>query len=73
MGGVKRFPFPKWVFSPTGGWWNEGSHKNTGFRLMGTIAAIVAGWAMIFKISIDNEVRSYPSGLFVCFFWGWEE
>ncbi len=22
MGGARRYPYPKWVWSPAGGWWN---------------------------------------------------
>lgn len=55
MGGGRRFHYPKYVWSPSGGWWNNPANwkKNTAiaFLIMG-----ISG-AAVFKFSADNEVR----------------
>ncbi|KAI7876074.1 hypothetical protein K492DRAFT_172871 [Lichtheimia hyalospora FSU 10163] len=55
MGGVSRFPYPKEVWSPAGGWWGQPKawKSNTliaGFGLAVTLAAV---W----KVSADKEQR----------------
>ena len=56
MGGVKPYPYPKYVWSPTGGWWGKGSKVNTSIRLAATFGVLALGWAYIFKVSANNEV-----------------
>ena len=54
MGGA-NFPYPKWVWSPAGGWWCNPTNwkRNTGI--------VAVGWAVIsyvsFKWSAANERR----------------
>ncbi|KCV70812.1 hypothetical protein H696_03163 [Fonticula alba] len=56
MGAGSQFPYPKWVWSPSGGWWTHQPHwvRNT---------AIVYGLAAVFiiypcyRFSKNNEVR----------------
>uniref|UniRef100_A0A7S2HE86 Uncharacterized protein n=1 Tax=Haptolina brevifila TaxID=156173 RepID=A0A7S2HE86_9EUKA len=56
--GAANFPYPKWVWSPTGGWWpNPPKWKRN--------TALVAGaWAVILGITIKwssaNERRPLP-------------
>ena len=41
MGGGRKFPYPKYVWSSTGGWWaNPKNWKRN------TIALFVVGWGM---------------------------
>ncbi|XP_065070205.1 uncharacterized protein LOC135695148 [Rhopilema esculentum] len=43
MGGGKRFDYPKYVWSPTGGWWCEPRNwkRNTAFAFIGLFAAMI--------------------------------
>jgi hypothetical protein len=45
MGGVRKFPFPKHVWTPYGGWWpNPENWKRN------TTLAFVVGWGMTYFI-----------------------
>lgn len=58
MGGVKKYPYPKSVWTPTGGWWWSSGAKKTDKRyLVFYYALSLVTWATLFKISSDNEVR----------------
>ena len=54
MGGGRRFLYPKWVWSPTGGWWSNNPHwkRNTAITLV-----CIAGISVpIYQISEQNTV-----------------
>lgn len=58
-GGHELPPYPKWVWSPAGGWFNYAPpnwKRNT--------ALVAAGWgvllAMTFRLSASNERRLCP-------------
>ncbi|KAF9012010.1 hypothetical protein BDQ17DRAFT_1272412 [Cyathus striatus] len=52
----KRYPYPKIVWSPSGGWWVQPSNwvSNTAATFAGILA--VTGW--VWYISAKNEVRT---------------
>lgn len=53
--GGRRYLFPKDVWSPAGGWWNNEPpnwERNTGFAFIGV--AVLAG--LVFRLSADREV-----------------
>ena len=57
MGGAKyKYPYPKHVWSPAGGWWCNPRHwrRNTGIAMMtiGTIAAGLFYWCESY--TVDN-------------------
>ena len=51
MGGGRRFWYPKWVWTPTGGWWPEAKtphwKRNTAIFVVAEFVALyyVAQWA----------------------------
>ncbi|KAF0494325.1 hypothetical protein F8M41_021268 [Gigaspora margarita] len=55
MGGAKRYPYPKEVWTPSGGWWTRPSNwkSNTAITLAGMSVIIGVVW----KISAENEWR----------------
>lgn len=63
MGGGRRFEYPKWVWSPAGGWWpNPVNWKRN--------AAIYVGFSMCvalitYKFSERNTVRKHMFYSFV--------
>ena len=34
MGGARRYPFPRWVWSPAGGWWGVNPNANRNFTIL---------------------------------------
>eukprot|EP00299_Pterocystis_sp_00344_P012996 c6314_g1_i1.p1 GENE.c6314_g1_i1~~c6314_g1_i1.p1 ORF type:complete len:107 (+),score=9.63 c6314_g1_i1:1-321(+) len=54
-GGGGRYPYPKHVWSPSGGWWGEHPHwiRNT----IICVAGMVAVCYPVFKLSASLEVR----------------
>ena len=59
MGGGGKYPYPKYVYSPLGGWWYEGrpnAHKNVGFKLVVLGGVLLAGGIAIFNFSANYEV-----------------
>ncbi|ELR18194.1 uncharacterized protein ACA1_369260 [Acanthamoeba castellanii str. Neff] len=62
MGGGPRFPFPKWVWSPAGGWWCENPpNAQRNLRIVLGLNFAIAG--AVFFISAANERRllSHPT------------
>ncbi|KIP10805.1 hypothetical protein PHLGIDRAFT_197951 [Phlebiopsis gigantea 11061_1 CR5-6] len=55
MGGGARYPYPKEVWSPAGGWWSRPSNwkANTAVAFAGIIAVTAAAW----QVSADKETR----------------
>merc|ERR1711879_856321 len=59
MGGGPRFDYPKFVWSPSGGWWTTappGWKRNTGIAL-GAVFVLAAG---TFYVSAKAERRNVP-------------
>ncbi|KAF9488478.1 hypothetical protein BDN71DRAFT_1457160 [Pleurotus eryngii] len=56
MGGQLRYPYPKEVWSPAGGWWVRPSNwkSNTAVAFGGILALTYATWS----VSADHEHRS---------------
>ncbi|KAF8153379.1 hypothetical protein B0H34DRAFT_103415 [Crassisporium funariophilum] len=48
MGGGGRYPYPKYVWSPAGGWWVRPSNwvSNTAVASVGVLAATYAVWSL---------------------------
>ncbi|XP_004345232.1 hypothetical protein CAOG_06483 [Capsaspora owczarzaki ATCC 30864] len=55
MGGGARFEFPRYVWSPTGGWWPEPKMWKRNTLLAG--AFIVAACIPVYNLSKRLEVR----------------
>eukprot|EP00127_Corallochytrium_limacisporum_P002322 Clim_evm110s109 gene=Clim_evmTU110s109 len=58
-GGVKRYPYPKAVWSPAGGWWPEPVHWKRN-----TVIAFAMGFALcvpVMMISSANEKSLTPN------------
>eukprot|EP00842_Homolaphlyctis_polyrhiza_P006093 jgi/Hompol1/6485/HPOL_000775-RA len=71
MGGGGRFPYPKWVWAPSGGWWPEPKHSNTNVLI--NFALIFATGAFLFKQSAERETRHmYPQGWIPSMLWSKE-
>ncbi|EGF84374.1 hypothetical protein BATDEDRAFT_22366 [Batrachochytrium dendrobatidis JAM81] len=58
-GGGERAPYPKWVWTPYGGWWTHPKHA---FRNSLVHSGIILGLCVcIFKFSAEHETRhKYP-------------
>ncbi|ETW77496.1 hypothetical protein HETIRDRAFT_389067 [Heterobasidion irregulare TC 32-1] len=55
MGGGARYPYPKEVWSPAGGWWTRPSNwKSNTAILFGGILAVTYG---VWTLSADKEWR----------------
>ncbi|KAH9834808.1 uncharacterized protein C8Q71DRAFT_125824 [Rhodofomes roseus] len=56
MGGGARYPYPKQVWSPAGGWWTRPANwkSNTAIAFAGILAVVYAGWSW----SAEKEARS---------------
>ncbi|KAI8140522.1 hypothetical protein BJV82DRAFT_622918 [Fennellomyces sp. T-0311] len=55
MGGVSRFPYPKEVWAPSGGWWSQPKtwKPNTAIAAFGMAATLFAVWSL----SANKEIR----------------
>ncbi|KAL4244938.1 hypothetical protein ABKN59_009974 [Abortiporus biennis] len=55
MGGGARYPYPKEVWSPAGGWWTRPSNwkANTAIAFAGIFAITYGAWT----VSADHEYR----------------
>ncbi|TFK31914.1 hypothetical protein BDQ12DRAFT_68685 [Crucibulum laeve] len=58
MGGGARYPYPKYVWSPAGGWWVNPSNwkSNTFIAFAGGLAVVYAAW----NVSANREERTQP-------------
>jgi hypothetical protein len=54
MGGGPRVPYPKYVYSPTGGWYANPKNWKRNTAIAGAAIALI-GFAT-FKLSIEHEV-----------------
>ncbi|EPQ50812.1 hypothetical protein GLOTRDRAFT_50054, partial [Gloeophyllum trabeum ATCC 11539] len=61
QGGGARYPYPKEVWSPAGGWWTRPSNwkANTAICFAGILAVTYGVW----QVSADREVRAVSSRL----------
>eukprot|EP00164_Ancoracysta_twista_P010884 GFYU01016574.1.p1 GENE.GFYU01016574.1~~GFYU01016574.1.p1 ORF type:complete len:119 (-),score=22.06 GFYU01016574.1:260-565(-) len=55
MGGVKRFPYPKHVWTPVGGWWLK--QPNWKGNTFGIVVVFTSACATIAMTSMANERR----------------
>ncbi|KAF8240705.1 hypothetical protein L208DRAFT_1231366, partial [Tricholoma matsutake] len=55
-GGGGRYPYPKFVWSPAGGWWTRPSNwvSNTAIAFTGILAITYVAWS----ISAEKEYRA---------------
>ncbi|KAL0078083.1 hypothetical protein J3Q64DRAFT_1293866 [Phycomyces blakesleeanus] len=55
MGAVSRYPYPKQVWSPAGGWWAQPKtwKSNTAIAALGMIVTLGAVWS----VSAEKEKR----------------
>ncbi|CAG8493170.1 2870_t:CDS:2 [Ambispora leptoticha] len=58
MGGGPRYPYPKEVWSPAGGWWSRPANWKSNTAIIGTGMLIIC--AITWKISAEKEVRYRP-------------
>ncbi|EKM82323.1 hypothetical protein AGABI1DRAFT_82136 [Agaricus bisporus var. burnettii JB137-S8] len=71
MGGGARYPYPKYVWSPAGGWWVRPSNwaSNTAIVAGGMAAVLYAVW----RVSANNEQRiTQPSRFIPSMLWAKE-
>ncbi|KAF9447253.1 hypothetical protein P691DRAFT_650857, partial [Macrolepiota fuliginosa MF-IS2] len=71
QGGGARYPYPKYVWSPAGGWWVRPSNwaSNTFIACGGILAATYAVW----QVSADHEQRiSQPNRFIPSMLWAKE-
>eukprot|EP01031_Cornospumella_fuschlensis_P037325 gene37325-45314_t len=54
MGGGKRFVYPQWVWSPSGGWWPNPHHwkRNTAIYLVFAAATLSIVWKKSDKLTV---------------------
>ncbi|KAF8509651.1 hypothetical protein BU17DRAFT_70358 [Hysterangium stoloniferum] len=55
MGGGARYPYPKEVWSPSGGWWTRPKNWAANTAIAGIGIAVVTYY--VFKVSARNEWR----------------
>jgi len=62
-GGGRRFAYPEWVFSTSGGWWPHPKKwkRNTAIALVGLFGVV----GLIFNYSANNEVIFFPFFFFL--------
>ena len=53
--GAANFPYPKWVWSPAGGWWCEPKNWKRNTAMMAGAWAVAA--ALLARFSMANERR----------------
>ncbi|KXS20133.1 hypothetical protein M427DRAFT_108309 [Gonapodya prolifera JEL478] len=59
MGGhSERWAYPKWVWSPAGGWWGRPKNWRTNFAIVATGSAVFI--YSVFRFSAANEIRMTP-------------
>ena len=58
MGGGAPFPYPKWVWTPTGGWYCNPHHWQRNTAVVGL--GICAIMAVVSNFSRNNERRPMP-------------
>eukprot|EP01031_Cornospumella_fuschlensis_P026574 gene26574-32116_t len=58
MGGGKRFVYPQWVWSPSGGWWPNPHHwkRNTAIYLVFVAATLSIVWKKSDKLTTVSEI-----------------
>ncbi|KAK2066827.1 hypothetical protein P8C59_000611 [Phyllachora maydis] len=55
MGGFKKIPYPKHVWSPAGGWYAQPSNWKSNTAVFGLV--VVGITALAWKLSAEREVR----------------
>lgn len=55
MGGGHKFEYPKWVWSPAGGWWPKPAHEKRNAFVYITLSAIACFY--VYQYSEANTVR----------------
>ncbi|CAG8441580.1 2746_t:CDS:2 [Diversispora eburnea] len=53
MGAVKRFPYPKEVWSPAGGWWTRPANWKSNTVIVAAGMSVII--AVVWKISAERE------------------
>ncbi|KAM6501391.1 hypothetical protein JOM56_004405 [Amanita muscaria] len=63
MGGGARYPYPKYVWSPAGGWWTRPQNwlSNTAIAFSGILAVTYLTWS----VSAKNERRTVQPDRFI--------
>ncbi|KAI9137063.1 hypothetical protein BKA69DRAFT_64549 [Paraphysoderma sedebokerense] len=68
MGAGPQHPYPKWVWSPTGGWYSQPKAWKTNTFIMAT--AMAGAVALIWKFSAEKEWRyQQPTGWIPSMMW----
>ncbi|RHZ81346.1 hypothetical protein Glove_121g58 [Diversispora epigaea] len=55
MGAVKRYPYPKEVWSPAGGWWTRPTNWKSNTVIVAAGMSVII--AVVWKISAEREWR----------------
>ncbi|CAI2162188.1 921_t:CDS:2 [Funneliformis geosporum] len=55
MGAVKRYPYPKEVWSPAGGWWSRPANWKSNTTIITAGVFVIVG--IVWKISAEREWR----------------
>jgi hypothetical protein len=58
MGGGRQFLYPKWVWSPAGGWWANPTHWKRNTIIYGAFVAGAACWT--WRISNEGTTTYTP-------------
>ncbi|KIL66609.1 hypothetical protein M378DRAFT_74917 [Amanita muscaria Koide BX008] len=63
QGGGARYPYPKYVWSPAGGWWTRPQNwlSNTAIAFSGILAVTYLTWS----VSAKNERRTVQPDRFI--------
>lgn len=51
MGGGRQFDYPKWVWSPAGGWWANPTHWKRNTAIYGVFVVCVASYTYLYSES----------------------
>jgi hypothetical protein len=51
MGGGRQFDYPKWVWSPAGGWWANPTHWKRNTAVYGAFVVLVASYTYLYSES----------------------
>ncbi|MHB1873217.1 MAG: hypothetical protein ACYCT1_20580, partial [Steroidobacteraceae bacterium] len=62
MGGGPRFPYPKWVWAPTGGWWCENPpNARRNFVLLFSLNLLLIGGTCYVSSTNERRLRTHPT------------
>lgn len=57
MGGGRKFPYPKYVWSPYGGWWPTPKNWQRNTAMLFTVTSCLS--YMVYQFGEKNTVKNY--------------